>query len=276
MAFEAQLTTPSLFRKTLESCHDIVDDANIDCNESGLSLQAMDASHVALVYLTLNASGFDKYICTEAKNLGVNLGSILKILKCGDAADKLTLKTNVENSELKFTFENETSGRVFEYSMSLMDIEADRLSIPEQEPDARIILPASEFQRICRDLTQFGDSVKLSVSKSSISFGVTSASGNGVIVLSNNSSAEGDSQVSIKCQENIELSFALRFLTSFTKATSLSDNVILELSSERPLVVIYELAACCVAHGNTEVRTWCSLYLQVCHLVWLYQLFRHV
>ena len=242
MAFEAQLTTPSLFRKTLESCHDIVDDANIDCNESGLSLQAMDASHVALVYLTLNASGFDKYICTEAKNLGVNLGSILKILKCGDAADKLTLKTNVENSELKFTFENETSGRVFEYSMSLMDIEADRLSIPEQEPDARIILPASEFQRICRDLTQFGDSVKLSVSKSSISFGVTSASGNGVIVLSNNSSAEGDSQVSIKCQENIELSFALRFLTSFTKATSLSDNVILELSSERPLVVIYELA----------------------------------
>ena len=47
--FEARLLQGSLLKKILESIKDLVTEANFDCNSSGISLQAMDSSHVSLV-----------------------------------------------------------------------------------------------------------------------------------------------------------------------------------------------------------------------------------
>lgn len=238
---EVRLESATLFRKILDAIRDLVEEANIECNEEGLSLQAMDASHVALVALNLLGSGFDSYKCPNEVTLGVNVGSIQKILKCGDTTDNLTLRSNEENSELKFTFENSTSDRFFEFSLSLMDIEVEHLAIPESEPDAVITLSSAEFSRICRDLTQFGDTVKISVTGKTITFAVAGNTGNGSIVLSNFAATKGDSQVSIQCESPLELSFALKYLNYFTKASSLADTVELQLSNDRPLLVQYKL-----------------------------------
>lgn len=236
---EAKLESPVLFRKILDALRDVVEEANIDCNQSGLSLQAMDASHVALVAMHLSAKGFDSYKCDEPIALGVNLASILKILKCGDANDVLTLKTNEENSELKFQLENQ--GRLFEFAMALMDIDSEHLQIPETEPDAAVTISSAEFQRICRDLTNFGDTIKISVTKNTVTFSVVGSTGNGSITLGSFESTKGDNEVKIKCEDKIELSFGLKYLLYFTKATPLSQTVTLDLSTDRPLMAQFEL-----------------------------------
>jgi hypothetical protein len=46
------------------------------------NLQAMDNSHVALVSVHLDASGFKRYRCDRPMPLGVNIGSLTKVLKC--------------------------------------------------------------------------------------------------------------------------------------------------------------------------------------------------
>lgn len=46
----------------------------------------------------------------------------------------------------------------------------------------------------------------------------------------------------IEMQEPVSLTFALRYLNSFTKATPLSDTVTISLSSELPVVVEYKIA----------------------------------
>jgi proliferating cell nuclear antigen len=236
---EARLESPVTFRKILDALRELVEEANIDCNQSGLSLQAMDASHVALVAMHLDSShGFDQFTCASALTLGVNLGSIQKILKCGDASDTLTLKTNAEHSELKFQFEN--AGRFFEFSMALMDIDSERLAIPDSEPDATVTLASAEFQKICRDLAQFGDAVKIGVARKAVSFSVSGATGNGTITLASFDSAKGDRQVEIACKDKVELTFALRYLAFFAKAAPLADAVKLEISSDRPLVALFE------------------------------------
>lgn len=43
-------------------------------------------------------------------------------------------------------------------------------------------------------------------------------------------------------KEPVSLSFALRYMNSFTKATPLSDTVTISLSSELPVVVEYKVA----------------------------------
>ncbi|KAH0790344.1 proliferating cell nuclear antigen [Histomonas meleagridis] len=238
---EARLSAPQTLRKILDALKELVDEANIECNESGLSLQAMDSSHCALVSMNLNSKSFDKFKCDDNETLGVNLLSIQKILKCGDSQDTLTLSTNADHTQLKFQFEN--GGRFSEFSLSLMDIDTDKLSIPEAEPEVRITLGSSDFNKICHDLTQFGDTVKIMVKSKTIVFSATGQLGNGSITLSSYDSVE-DRPVEIEMDNSIdklELSFALKYLNYFTKASPLSDKVVLELSTGRPLIVLYQL-----------------------------------
>jgi len=95
--FEAKLTEGHILKKIVEAIKDIVTDVNIDVSPSGklrnfplvyfhsvryknnlislekprkmltinlgLSLQAMDTSHVALVSLNLSMEGFESYRC---------------------------------------------------------------------------------------------------------------------------------------------------------------------------------------------------------------------
>lgn len=59
-------------------------------------------------------------------------------------------------------------------------------------------MPAGEFQRICRDLTQIGDSVLISVTKDGVRFKVSGDSGSGEVTLRQNASVDKeDDQVSV-------------------------------------------------------------------------------
>ena len=46
---EARLENAALLKKLLDAIKDAVTDANFDCSESGIALQAMDSAHVSLV-----------------------------------------------------------------------------------------------------------------------------------------------------------------------------------------------------------------------------------
>lgn len=68
--FEAKLIQGSLLKKIIESLKDLVTEANFDLSPGGVSLQAMDSSHVALVALMLRADAFEDYRCDRARSIG--------------------------------------------------------------------------------------------------------------------------------------------------------------------------------------------------------------
>jgi proliferating cell nuclear antigen len=47
--FEAKLQDGTILKKIVDSIKELVTDVNLDVNQNGISLQAMDSSHVALV-----------------------------------------------------------------------------------------------------------------------------------------------------------------------------------------------------------------------------------
>jgi proliferating cell nuclear antigen len=69
------------------------------------NLQAMDNSHVALVSVKLHADGFALYRCDRPIPLGVNLGSLTKVLKCAKDDDKCTLKATDDADLLSLKYE---------------------------------------------------------------------------------------------------------------------------------------------------------------------------
>lgn len=242
--FEARIDQGGVLKKIMESIKDLVNEANFDCSSTGISLQAMDSSHVSLVALHLRREGFQHFRCDRTMALGINLASMAKILKCAGNDDMITLKSEEDGSDVSFMFENSQQTRVSLFNLKLMDIDSEHLGIPDTEYKCVVKMPAQEFQRICREIAIIGDTVKISASKEGVKFGVSGDMGTGSIVCKSNSSVDDESEaVVIKVEEEVELTFALRYLNFFAKATPLSDSVTLKMSPEVPLVVEYKIAA---------------------------------
>ena len=73
---------------------------------TGISLQAMDNSHVALVALLLRSDAFEPYRCDRNVTLGINMASMSKIVKCANNDDVITLRAKDSPDTVTFVFEN--------------------------------------------------------------------------------------------------------------------------------------------------------------------------
>ncbi|KAL9057735.1 MAG: hypothetical protein Q9206_002233 [Seirophora lacunosa] len=241
---EARLEQAQLLKKVVDAIKDLVQDCNFDCNDSGIALQAMDNSHVALVSMMLKAESFSPFRCDRNIALGINLTSLMKVLRCAQNEDILTLKAEDSPDVVNLVFETSESDRLSEYDIKLMDIDQEHLGIPETEYAATISMPSAEFQRICRDLMALSESVAIEATKEGVKFSCTGDIGNGAVTLRSYTNVENpEKNIDISLSEPVALTFSLKYLVNFCKASGLSGIVKLCLSNEVPLLVEYTLAS---------------------------------
>jgi len=241
--FEARLVQGSVLKKVLESIKDLVTDANFDCSATGYSLQAMDSSHVSLVALLLRSDGFEHYRCDRTMSMGMNLANMAKMLKCAGNDDIVTMKADDNGDVVTFMFESPNQDKISDFELKLMDIDSEHLGIPDTEYHAVVKMPSAEFQRICRDLSSIGDTVTISVTKDGVKFSTSGDIGAANVTCRQNVSVDKEEEATVvELQEPVSLTFALRYLNSFTKATPLSSQVTLSMSKDLPVVVEYRIA----------------------------------
>jgi proliferating cell nuclear antigen len=106
--FAAKMNQGIMFKKIVESIKDLVTDINLDISGAGISLQAMDSSHVALVTFNLSYEGFEEYRCDKQMTIGINITNLFKLMKCGGNDDSIILRAEDEASALNITFENKS------------------------------------------------------------------------------------------------------------------------------------------------------------------------
>lgn len=173
----------------------------------------------------------------------MNLANMAKIFKCANNDDIVTMKAQDNADTVTFMFESQNQEKVSDYEMKLMNLDQEHLGIPETDYSCVVRLPAAEFARICRDLSQFGESVLITCTKEGVKFSSSGDAGSANIKLAQTSNVDKEEEaVTIEMQEPVALTFACRYLNSFTKATPLSSQVQLSMSSDVPLVVEYRIA----------------------------------
>jgi len=239
--FEARLLEGGILKKVLDAIKDLLNEATFDCSESGIQLQAMDNSHVSLVSLNLRAEGFDKYRCDRNLSMGMNLGSLSKILKCAANNDIMTIKAQDNADIVTFVFESTNGERVSDFDMKLMNLDQEHLGIPETDYACIIKMPSADWARIVRDLSQFGESIVIACTKQGVKFSSTGDIGTGNVKLAQTANVDSDDSVEIDLQEPFTLTFASRYLQAFAKAAGLSTKVQLSMSQEVPLVVEFKV-----------------------------------
>lgn len=162
------------------------------------------------------------------------------MLKCAANEDSITLRAEDDGDVVTLVFENSEADRISEFELKLMDIDSDHLGIPDTDYKCKVKMPSGEFQRIVRDMAALGDTCTIGVTKEGIKFHVKGDIGTGSIIRKHNKAAEKeDEHTVIEMEEPTELTFALRYLNYFTKATPLSGQVVLNMTKDVPLVVSY-------------------------------------
>jgi len=240
MSFEATITRASTLKKIIAAVSELITDAKFELTPNAFTLQAMDSANTSLISLLLQKSGFEKYHCDRTMNLGINLESLTKVLKCAGNDDKVTLKTTEKGDVITIIFES--NYKVCDFELKLMEIDIDQLRIPDIEYNSVVKMPALEFQKIVSNLSTWGgDTVMISTNKKGVKFSVTGDLGSGNIQLKANADIDAESGVVLEVKENVSLTFAIKKLVTFTKATPLSTAVKLAMSDEVPLLVEYEI-----------------------------------
>ncbi|CDO52064.1 hypothetical protein DV451_002594 [Geotrichum candidum] len=241
---EAQLSEAAVMKRVIESIRDLVQNCNFDCSEEGISLQAMDDSHIALVSFKLYTDAFSTYRCDRNIPLGINVESLMKVLKSGNNDDVLTLRADDNGSNLNLIFEDASQDRISEYNLKLMEIEQENMAIPETEHKVTINMPSAEFQRICRDMSVLSESVTIEVTKDGVRFSAEGDIGAGSIHLKPKTDLSDDTKsVKVQVEEPVKLSFNLKYLLFTCKSGSLSNVVTLHMSPDVPIVIKYQIPA---------------------------------
>ena len=236
---EALLEQGLTLKKIIESIKELVTEANFEVTSEGISIQAMDASHVALVVLVMRASEFQEYRCDRPHTLGVSISHLSKLLKIAGNDDSIILRAEDQASVLTMIFTGKNNEKMCEFNLNLLTLDSEHLGIPEQDYAAQIKMSSAEFCRICRELTQVTDTLNLSVDKEMVKFAVSGDIGAGSITMRSNVSDKAEERMIIVASEPVSSSFALRYLNLFNKASCLSDEVALSLTAEVPVVIKY-------------------------------------
>merc|ERR1712014_466287 len=142
---------------------------------------------------------------------------------------------------ITFQCENNEDDRIADFDLKLMQIESEHGEIPEQQYKVVVKLPSTEFQKICRDLREFGETLQMSASKEGLKFSVAGDVGSGNVMLKPREAEKPEDRVALTVQEPVTATFALRYLVNFAKAAPLSGAVELGLGPDAPLLVKYDL-----------------------------------
>eukprot|EP00415_Alexandrium_ostenfeldii_P000974 UN0974 len=171
----------------------------------------------------------------------MNVDSLAKILKMCGPNDSLKLRWRADADTVNFQCESGEEDRIADFDLKLMQIESEHMEIPEQHYKVTARLPSSEFQKICRDLKEFGETMQVKASKEGITFSVQGDVGAGNVMLKPREAEKPEERVTLTVHEPVTATFALRYLVNFAKAAPLCGAVELGLGPDAPLLVEYDL-----------------------------------
>jgi proliferating cell nuclear antigen len=245
MVLEVKTVQSSAFRILIEAMKEILTDGNLQFDETGIKVIAMDASHTVLVHLKLENKNFESYYCPQKRILGVNMLNFFKLIKTMSNNDTLTLYVEAEDTNhLGIKIENGEKNTITTYKLNLMDLNEDSIEIPPAEFSSVITMPSCDFQKISRDMYNLADTIEIKSYGNTLHFAckgdfaqqetiIGESSSNGMTFLKKSDSEE----------EIVQGVFALKHLVLFTKCTNLCNSIEMFLKNDYPLIIQYSVAS---------------------------------
>jgi proliferating cell nuclear antigen len=226
--FKAVLSDSNILKTSFDAISSIVDEVQMQADEEGLRLDALDRSHITFVHLELKKNVFDEYQCKEPLKINVDTEELMKVLKRAKAEDMVELSTDEGNFII--TFEGEAR-RTFK--IRLIDIEYEAPSPPQLDYPTEFEVPFSLLKDSIQDIGIVSDKIALQVDEDKFK---ASAEGD-----------FGDAQIEYlhgeKIQEKAKSVFSLEKVKEMMKADKFSETAQIKLGNDMPLNLYLKMAS---------------------------------
>ena len=222
----------SAFKSTFEVLKDILNDVNIYFRPQGMYIVTLDTARTSLIDMHLAADNFEEYHCDQEEIIaGINITNTFKLLKTITNNDVIKLEINSkEYMDIEITSESKKTSTKFQ--LKLLDINENRIEVPNVMMSTITTLPSADFQRLCRDMSNIGSEIEIKRE-------------NTLLHLTCNGDF-ANQETSIECPEDsptITGLYSLKYLNIFTKATSMCASVqIIQETGNRFLILKYNVA----------------------------------
>ncbi len=233
----------SAIRILVEALKEILTDTNLQIDETGIKLIAMDSSHTVLIHMKLGADKFEFYKCKKPMKIGINMLNLFKLIKTMNNTDTLSfyIKENNEN-KLGILINNQDKNTQTIYELNLLTIAEEEIKIPPIEFETELTLPSSDFQKLIRDMVNIGDNMEIKSVGSSLILNCLGDFANQHTIL-------GETQDGLQFRHTtseeypIQGVFSLKYLILFTKCTNLCNQIQLYIKNDYPLIIQYTVAS---------------------------------
>lgn len=155
--FKAKLEDTSILKSAFNSITNIVEEVQIQVDQEGLRLNALDKAHITFIHLELKKTVFTEYECTTPTSINIDTLEFNKILNRCKTSDELTLTCNDNN--LIIIFENLSATRTFK--IRLIDMEYEAPTIPDIEYPFSCDLPTKVFKDNVSDVELFSEKLNI-------------------------------------------------------------------------------------------------------------------
>jgi proliferating cell nuclear antigen len=233
--FKVKFGNPVLLKKIIEGIKEIVEAAKFSWSSKGLEIITMDSSHVSLIHLHIDQTGFDEYECSRYIEIGINIEFFYKIIKTANNDDKIVIEYSDDKVEESVSIKMERPNKKSQhFSLKLLDIVIDPLDIPHIEHDSITHFNSKKFKKYCNDAINL--KAEEMIIRSIDNEIIFEYEGNSI-----ESKIYAETDEIVKYSNNIKVIVSLVKLCVFIKATSLSDKLIISISHDFPLLLEYPI-----------------------------------
>jgi len=231
------------FKTLFEALKEVIHDVNVIFDAQGFKLVCVNGARCALIYLKIRAENLEEYHCPTPIRVGLNMAAMFKLLKSCGSHDTVVLynRKDAEN-ELGIRICNSDKNSRTDFQLKLLDVDYTDITTPDVEFDSVISIPSVHFQRIARDMMQLMLNNPLMTIESHDGMLTLSCNGD----FANQTTVIGETgdgmTVSVRSGERIRATYSLKYITQFTKASSLCAVTELYIKKDYPLVLRYNVA----------------------------------
>jgi len=239
--FEIRTVQSAAFRTLIEALKEILTEANLEFDSTGIKVIDVDETHTVLTYLRLHADRFEYFYCPAKYILGINMIYLFKLIKTLNNTDSLTLFLPANNpNKLGIRAENADKGTTNTWMMKLFDTNVENIEFPNISFTSIIHMPSLDFQKICRDFNALAEKLEITSSNSDLIFRCMGDFVDGeTVIMSNN---QREIEVERNTNDIVQGVFELKYLVLFTKCTNLCTSTQIHLKNDYPLVLRYMVA----------------------------------
>jgi proliferating cell nuclear antigen len=239
---EIKTIQASTIKSVIDAMKEILMDVNLEFDENGMKIVALDNTHILLIHLKLHADKFESYYCMKKMYVGINMLKFHMLIKTIQNGDILSLFIHKNDPNiLGITIENNEKNVKTTYKLSMLDIDVVNVDIPPADFNTIITMPSACLQKIIRDMHNLAEYIEIKNIGNKLIL-----SCQGEFCCQETILATEVQNIQIKnsdSQEIIQGIFSLKYLSIFTKCTNLCSTVEIYLKNSYPIILQYGIAS---------------------------------